>query len=458
MPKKSDPKALRRLAEMQTSESSTSAEVQSGSERGLTRQVVVSLVLPGQPSYFRRQAVSLLFLFAGVALPIAVLLVLILRRNELTTLVLDQNVLRALEIVGVLFVVVRIVAVIEVMRSRRTDARRRLATGVAIAGIMLILVPTTLAVSRVHDLSGVIADVFVSSGSSDPLASGESGENDEFTTVLLIGGDEGPGRWAMRTDSMILVIIHRDSGRVAMVSVPRNLNRLHFDPASAMGIEFPKGFDGLTNAIYPYVYTHQEIAAQYARGELQPEAVALASGLSYSFDTTIDDYVLVNMQGFLELVDVLGGVTLTLDKKIPMPGNVPGAKHAYPPSIGPGEVEMDGTVALGFVRSRSADSDYGRMGRQRQLLAALAAQASGVDVLRKFPDLADVMRWTVRTSLNTDEFAFLMSRLQDGAAVKESVSLAPPFVDTGSPDYPAIAELIDALEYALANNVDFPYA
>ena len=78
MPKKSDPKALRRLAEMQTSESSTSAEVQSGSERGLTRQVVVSLVLPGQPSYFRRQAVSLLFLFAGVALPIAVLLVLIL--------------------------------------------------------------------------------------------------------------------------------------------------------------------------------------------------------------------------------------------------------------------------------------------------------------------------------------------------------------------------------------------
>jgi hypothetical protein len=51
-----------------------------------------------------------------------------------------------------------------------------------------------------------------------------------------------------------------------------------------------------------------------------------------------------------------------------------------------------------------------------------------------------------------------MSRLQDGAAVKESVSLAPPFVDTGSPDYPAIAELIDTLEYALANNVDFPYA
>jgi LCP family protein required for cell wall assembly len=290
------------------------------------------------------------------------------------------------------------------------------------------------------------------------LAGTSGTDDDPFTTVLLLGGDEGPGRWAMRTDSMILVIIHRASGRIAMVSVPRNLNRVQFPPGSAMANEFPKGFDGLANAIYPYVYTHEDVAASYLRGELQPEAVALASGLSYSFNIAIDDYVLVNMQGFLELVDVLGGVTMTLDEKVPMPGNVPGAKHDYPPYIGPGEVEMDGTIALGFARSRSGDSDYGRMGRQRQLLSALAAQASGVDVLRKFPDLAEVMRWTVRTSLNTDEFSFLVERLQDGAAVKESIGLAPPIIDPGSPDFDAIATLIDTLQYALAENVDFPYA
>jgi LCP family protein required for cell wall assembly len=225
-----------------------------------------------------------------------------------------------------------------------------------------------------------------------------------------------------------------------------------------MADKFPKGFDGLANAIYPYVFTREEIAATYARGELQPEAVALASGLSHSFQLTIDDYVLVNMQGFLELVDVMGGVTLTLDERIPMPGNVPGAKTDYPPYIGPGEVEMDGTTALGFARSRSGDSDYGRMGRQRQLLSALAAQASGADVLRKFPDLAEVMRWTVRTSLNTDEFSSLLERLQDGAAVKESIGLAPPLINPGRPNFEDIAALIDAVQYALAENVDFPYA
>ncbi|NDA76795.1 MAG: LytR family transcriptional regulator [Actinobacteria bacterium] len=459
MSKKSEQKALRRLAEMSSTPiPPTSGDTPTSPGRGPTRAVLGGLVLPGVPSFRRRPALSYALLFTGVVLPVAVVVVTFVRRDELTRLVLDQNVLRALEVVGVLFVLTRLVAVIEAIRARTEKSPKRLASVMAVAGVMLLLAPTTYAVTRVHDLAGVISDVFVSSGSSDPLAGTSGTDDDPFTTVLLLGGDEGPGRWAMRTDSMILVIIHRASGRIAMVSVPRNLNRVQFPPGSAMANEFPKGFDGLANAIYPYVYTHEDVAASYLRGELQPEAVALASGLSYSFNIAIDDYVLVNMQGFLELVDVLGGVTLTLDEKIPMPGNVPGAKHDYPPYIGPGEVEMDGTIALGFARSRSGDSDYGRMGRQRQLLSALAAQASGVDVLRKFPDLAEVMRWTVRTSLNTDEFSFLVERLQDGAAVKESVGLAPPIINPGSPDFDTIATLIDTLQYALAENVDFPYA
>ena len=459
MSRKSEQKALRRLADMSSTPTPpTSGDTPTSPGRGPTRAVLGGLVLPGVPSFRRRPALSYALLFTGVVLPVAVVVVTLVRRNELTRLVLDQTVLRALEVVGVLFVLTRLVAVIEAIRARTENSPKRLASVMAVAGVMLMFAPTTYAVTRVHDLAGVISDVFVSSGSSDPLAGTSGTDDDPFTTVLLLGGDEGPGRWAMRTDSMILVIIHRASGRIAMVSVPRNLNRVQFPPGSAMANEFPKGFDGLANAIYPYVYTHEDVAASYLRGELQPEAVALASGLSYSFNIAIDDYVLVNMQGFLELVDVLGGVTLTLDEKIPMPGNVPGAKHDYPPYIGPGEVEMDGTIALGFARSRSGDSDYGRMGRQRQLLSALAARASGVDVLRKFPDLAEVMRWTVRTSLNTDEFSFLVERLQDGAAVKESVGLAPPIINPGSPDFDTIATLIDTLQYALAENVDFPYA
>ena len=126
-------------------------------------------------------------------------------------------------------------------------------------------------------------------------AVGETGE--EFSTVLLLGGDAGPGRWSLRTDTMILVIIHRKSGRMAMVSIPRNMIGLKFPPMTPMADAFPDGFGELANAIYPYVYTHPDVANFYARGELQPEAIALAQAISFSMGITIDDYVLVDMLG-----------------------------------------------------------------------------------------------------------------------------------------------------------------
>ena len=225
-----------------------------------------------------------------------------------------------------------------------------------------------------------------------------------------------------------------------------------------MHAEFPDGFKDLANAVYPWVYSHPDVAAQYLRGALAPEAVALATGIAYSMDVTIHDYLLVNMQGFLDLIDAVGGVTVTLDKRIPMPGNVPGAKYQYPDLIGPGEVQLDGTLALGYVRSRAADSDYSRMSRQRHLLEQLAEQTSGSEVLDKFPRIAAVMKESVRTSLSTDEFAFLADRLRSGVNIQESVGLLPPFVNPGNPDWPAIAGLIDALQNAIKNGVDFPFA
>lgn len=119
---------------------------------------------------------------------------------------------------------------------------------------------------------------------------------------------------------------------------------------------------------------------------------------------------------------------------------------------------MDGTTALGYARSRSADSDYGRMGRQRQLLTALASQVEGSDVLLRFPNLTEIMRWTVRTSLSAGEFSSLVDRLRSGASVKESIGLTPPLINPGNPNFTDITNLIDALQVSIRDNVDFPYA
>ena len=428
-------------------------------QRGPARAVVASLVVPGAPSFMRRKFLSALLLLFGVLVPLAAAVVGVVRRDRITSLVLDSTVLRVIQVICAVFVLTRLVAVIEVINARRAGTRQRLAAFVAVVGLLVVAFPAGYSVVRADQLNEVINKVFVTSGSSDPISAiAGDATDDDFQTILLLGGDEGPGRWALRTDTMILVSIHKASGRVAMVSIPRNLRGVRFPEGSAMHDEFSKGFADLTNAIFPYVYAHPDVAARYLRGDLAPEAVALVTGLSYSMDVTIDDYVLVNMQGFLEIVDALGGVTVNLDKKIPMPGNVPGAKHAYPPTIGPGEVKLDGTLALGYVRSRAADSDYRRMGRQRDLLERLAAQTSGTDVLRNFPQLADIAKENVRTSLTPDEFAFLVDRLRSGTNIQESAGLTPPLVNPARPDWDVIANLIDTLQDAIATGVDFPFA
>jgi len=454
----SDHKALKRLADMDSS-TTTPSDDESG-KRGPSGSVIGALLVPGAPSLFRRTTLSAALLLLGVVIPIATIVVALVRRNEITSLVLDKNFLLALQTIAVLFVLTRLVSVVEVIRSHSEGSPRRLASTLAIVGVMLVATPAAWSIARAQDLSGVISDVFVSSGGDAPLAASGDGSTagEGFKTILLLGGDEGPGRWALRTDTMILVTIHEESGRIAMISIPRNMYKIQFPPGSAMADEFPKGFPELANAIYPYVFTHEDISATYVRGDLQPEAIALASGISYSMNITIDDYVLVNMQGFLEIIDALGGVTLTLDEKLPMPGNIPGAKTQYPPFIGPGEVTMDGTTALGYARSRSGDSDYGRMGRQRQLLTALANQVQGSDILLRFPNLTGIMRWTVRTSLSAGEFSSLVDRLRSGASVKESIGLIPPLINPGNPNFTDITNLIDALQASIRDDVDFPYA
>ena len=98
------------------------------------------------------------------------------------------------------------------------------------------------------------------------------------------------------------------------------------------------------------------------------------------------------------------------------------------------------------------------MGRQRQLLTAIASHVECSDILLRFPNLAEIMRWTVRTSLSAGEFSSLVDRLRSGASIKESVGLIPPLINPGNPNFADISNLINALQASIRDNVDFPYA
>jgi LCP family protein required for cell wall assembly len=227
--------------------------------------------------------------------------------------------------------------------------------------------------------------------------------------------------------------------------VPRNLEGLRFPPDSALGKDFPDGFDGIANAVYAHVEARDTLKWIYGWDEIEAGARALAEGIGYSLGVSIDDVALVEMAGFRDLVDAVGGVTVELDRELPLPPDLPGVDEAVPRTIGPGPVEMDGTLALAFVRSRYADSDYARMDRQRQLLAALVADVGVVDAVTGFSDAVSALRDTVRTTLTRDEFVDLADAASGGGRVVESVGLVPPVFQPASGDFEGARFVVDVV-------------
>ena len=466
--------------------------------------VVVSALLPGIPSMRRRPLHGTVLFVVGVIAPVGWLVISVLTHRSWIQLGLDREFLRQLIVALAVAVITRLAAVGEVLASAPGGSGSRLRAGVAFASLLAVTIPSAVGVAAAADARDDIDRAFadgpdtplfdasvtpstvvpapattapvtspatsveapvstvpghtiphevVPQPPARPAGPPDSGVDPallaDVSTILLLGGDAGPGRSGLRTDSMILVSIHRPTGRAALISVPRNLERIRFPEGSALAARYPRGFDDIANAVYPRVSSNPELREAYRIEGLRPGAVAIAQTIGYSLDVTIDDYVLVDMQGFLEVIDALGGVTVDVRKAVPSPGNPPGAKHEVPEVIEAGVQHMDGTLALAYVRSRKADSDYQRMRRQRDVLAALASQVTITSALTGYTSITSAVGDSLHTSLTTDEFTNLLGVLGAETAIVESVGLAPPLVNPERPDYDAMAKVVGRVQLAL---------
>ena len=428
-------------------------------------QLAASIVLPGTATWRRNALIAVPLFVVGVIAPVALLAWVFVQRSKIVGLALDPTFLLIVMLVGVLAVVARVAAIAEVAVATRFSPGIEMRTIVALLVTAALSAPVLYAVTETSAARSAVTDVF-NSESSEPLFVPESGgltasgvvvDPTALTNILIVGGDAGPGRWGMRTDTMMIVTVHEASGRMALTSIPRNLTSLQFPPGSPLAAEFPNGFDNLANALFTHVNTDPQLVEHYGANGLQPEAMALIEGLGYSLNVQIDDFALVNMQGFTEVIDAVGGVTLELGQTVPLPPSLPG-ERPLPTEIGPGLVEMDGAMAIAYARSRSADSDYQRMGRQRQLLAALGTQISPLEAAGAFASVTGVLDDSMRTSLSAGEFDSLLDRLGDNSSISESVGLAPPLITPGSPDYAEIKMIVAGIQQSLVDGVPSGYA
>jgi LCP family protein required for cell wall assembly len=195
--------------------------------------------------------------------------------------------------------------------------------------------------------------------------------------VVVLGLDARPGEgYATRTDSIMIVGLLPSRLRVSMLSIPRDLF-----------IDVPG-------------YGAQRINTVNVLGEIDMPGsgpALLAQGIQNSFGIQPDRYVRMNFQGFTELIDAVGGVTIDVDRTI--------IDNAYPTEddgttsirFDPGVQTMDGERALIYARTRHSDDDYQRAARQQQVLSALSLKLFNP---LTWPAVLDTMSRNVDTDLS----------------------------------------------------------
>jgi LCP family protein required for cell wall assembly len=272
--------------------------------------------------------------------------------------------------------------------------------------------------------------------------------------ILLLGGDAGADRIGVRTDSVNLASVDTKTGRTVMFSLPRNLQNVPFPEDSALAKRFPDGFDCgnecLLNAIYMYAVNHKDLFP----GVRNPGAEAVKQAVSATLGVRVDYYVLVNLDGFKEIIDALGGVTIRVDKKVPIGGIAPdGTRVPVTRYIEPGLRELNGYEALWYSRSRSDSDDYARMARQRCVMGAILHQADPWSVLRNYQKLARSAKSLVSTDIPRRLLPDLVDvALQAKDATITNLQFVPPLIKTVDPDFDLIrhkvAGAIEASEHA----------
>jgi LCP family protein required for cell wall assembly len=261
---------------------------------------------------------------------------------------------------------------------------------------------------------------------SAPTTEAPAGES-RRVNILLLGGDAGPGRWNLRTDSMNLVSIDIKTGDSAIIGIPRNLKNAPM-PRGELRKQFPNGFDDLMNAMFVWGDRNAK-KVRAALGDTDvPGASLVSASAAELLGVRIDAWILVDMAGFIDVIDALGGLDVYVPKKVPAPGNVPAGKHRLQKYYTKGWHRMDGTDALGFARSRTADSDYFRMARQRCLLASIAAQKGAGELATHWPALSKVIAKRLRTNLTSSLLKDLLKLAGVGVQAARSVALTPPLV------------------------------
>jgi len=283
--------------------------------------------------------------------------------------------------------------------------------------------------------SGQILASAPNTGATSPFLGFSERVGADRITILLAGGDAGPGRGGLRTDTMMVATLDTNTGKAALFGFPRNLGQTPLPPRFAtafMELEQrlipkpdppdptqavpPEGADGVPpeevlvepapfescrcfpdqlNALYPFT---RKWTGTFPN-DIDPGMAALKETLEYLMNLKIDYYALVDMSAFVDLVDAIGGVDVYVQK--PLETEVSPEREGgewIHLEVDVGWNSLDGREALAYSRARKGSSDYTRMQRQRCMVRAVAAKAEALTLLRSFSGIVAAVEGSVVTN------------------------------------------------------------
>jgi len=380
--------------------------------------------------------------------------------RRLLHLLVDGNALAILGIGAVVLGIAWIAVIITghlLLRPRGLRTGQRVVGAVVMATLSLgIALPAAAAANAAFLARDTLDEIFASDGQSATVPDAAAGNpfgGKERVNVLLLGGDGAPDRDGVRTDSVIVASTDTASGATTLFSLPRNLEELPF-PEGPLRDAYPDGFegvtesDGLLNAVYRTVpVEHPDILGP--TDNLGADALKL--GVGEALGLTIDYYLLINLDGFRTLVDILGGITVNVNEWVPIGGDdSAGIRPDDYLTPGPNQL-LKGDTALWYARGRYELSDYSRMARQRCAMDAIIAAADPFTLLSRYQDIAATAPDLVLTDIPRSvlpDFVDLGVQVKDAevrSLVFDNTVITPAY-----PDYDVIRGFVAA---ALADPV-----
>jgi len=197
---------------------------------------------------------------------------------------------------------------------------------------------------------------------------------DGQVNILILGSDYRPES-GYRTDVFMLLSIYPEQGTASLLSFPRDL----------------------------YVYLpgigNQRINVAQPFGGFDLSKATLEE----NFGVTADHYIMTNFQGFIGIINSLGGITVNVGQYLSDHCELPQGDASKNCTIYAGPNYMNGDTALWYVRSRYTTSDFDRTRRAQEVVFAIFEKLMSLDAISRVPELFNLYQSSVETDLTLND-------------------------------------------------------